>query len=108
MFYLCAFVFLVWDILTDIQITRDGVTYTSLGMGPNGHPVWPIDEYLSRTDFPPDIAVRVREMNPDGIEEGCLYDAILGATIDEHFLARCRYEQRVDPPVGHHIARAMK
>jgi len=52
------------------QIEHSGQTWTSLGVGPNDRPVWPIEEYLARTNHTPERVEHLKKMNPNGKEEG--------------------------------------
>jgi hypothetical protein len=51
-------------------IDHSGVHWISGGRGPNGYAVWPIDEYLVRRRHRPEVAARIRRLNPNGKEEG--------------------------------------
>jgi hypothetical protein len=51
-------------------IEHNGQKWTSTHIGPNWRYVWPIEELLARTDFPPDVQERLKELNPFGKEEG--------------------------------------
>ncbi len=50
-------------------VEHSGQTWTCLGRSPNGRPIWPIEEYLARSNHTPEDAERIREANPDGKEE---------------------------------------
>ena len=51
-------------------IEHSGKTWTMLRRGPLGRPVWPIEEYLVRTNHSPAARERIAMLNPDGKEEG--------------------------------------
>jgi len=51
-------------------IFHNGVTWHSLGTGPRGHQIWPIEEYLIRVKHTPNVAARIKRLNPNGKEEG--------------------------------------
>ena len=65
-------------------IEHSGRTWTTTCLGPNGAPVWPVDEYLARIPYPPEEAERIRRLNPDGQEEGTLP---LGVSAEDHWRA---------------------
>ena len=52
------------------SIVHSGAMWISLGTGPHGNPIWPIDEYLVRTKHTLSVAERIRRLNPNGKEEG--------------------------------------
>ena len=51
-------------------ISHSGGTWGSLGRGKNGGQIWPIQEYLVRTNHSPAVAERIERLNPNGKEEG--------------------------------------
>ena len=51
-------------------ISHSGGTWESMGKGPNGMHVWPIEEYLARAKHTKNVADRIRRLNPNGKEEG--------------------------------------
>lgn len=53
-------------------IWHSGYFFVSYDRGPNGPPVWPIEEYLVRSTHPWDEQHRIRALNPHGQEEGTL------------------------------------
>ena len=54
-----------------ITVAHSGGEWTCLGWDwVTGMRVWPIDEYLARTNHRPTVADRIRRLNPDGKPEG--------------------------------------
>lgn len=53
-------------------VSHNGGAWTSLGRGPNGHDIWPIEELFARKKFKPTVQERIRRLNPDGKEEGVM------------------------------------
>ena len=51
-------------------VEHSGKVFTMLRLSPNGLPVWPIEEYLVRTNHSPAARERIARLNPDGKEEG--------------------------------------
>ena len=54
------------------QIEHSGQVWTSLGMGPAGSHIWPIEEMFARRKFKLSVQERIRKFYPNGIEEGSL------------------------------------
>jgi hypothetical protein len=52
------------------SVTHSGVTWLCLGYGKQRRPIWPIEEYLIRTNHTPEEEERIRRLNPNGKEEG--------------------------------------
>jgi len=51
-------------------ISHSGGTWGSLGRGKGGNQIWPIQEYLVRTNHSRNVAERIERLNPNGKEEG--------------------------------------
>ncbi len=51
-------------------IEHNNKTWISLGTGPRGRPIWPIEEYLIRTKHTKNVSERIKRLNPNGKEEG--------------------------------------
>jgi len=55
------------------ELTHSGVTWVSLGVGPKkGYNIWPVEEYLARTNHGPRVVERIMRLNPNGKEESFL------------------------------------
>jgi len=55
--------------LHPFTIRHSGRSFTSLGFD-GRYFIWPIDEYLARTNHGPAVQARIRRLNPNGKPEG--------------------------------------
>lgn len=53
-----------------VTIEHSGQTWTSLGVGPAGYQMWPVEELFARHPATKSVQDRIRRLNPNGKEEG--------------------------------------
>jgi hypothetical protein len=53
-----------------IEVEHSGRKWVSTALGPNGRPIWSIEEYIARKNYSHLENERLRRLNPNGKEEG--------------------------------------
>lgn len=52
------------------RVEHSGGGWDQVGIGSHGRSIWPIEEYIARTDHTPEEIAELKRLNPNGKEEG--------------------------------------